>query len=183
MEKSQVLTGRRRFLRNAAVGIGLCALPGLARAARGRERSLAFESLHTGEKLNVTYWANGWYNPDALWEVDQILRDWRTDETHPIRQELLDLLFDVRRLLRSRAPFEVISAYRSPETNRMLVEQGAGVAKTSLHMKGMAIDVALPDRDLSLLRKAGVVIRRGGVGYYPKPGFVHLDIGKVRSWG
>ncbi|MBK1664375.1 twin-arginine translocation pathway signal protein [Rhodospirillum rubrum] len=147
------------------------------------ERSLSLENLHTGERVKRVYWANGRYVPDSLREIDHVLRDFRTGDVQPIDRGLLDLLYELHATLETRAPFQVISGYRSPRTNALLRETGGGgVAKQSLHMRGMAIDIALKDRTISQLRRGALGLRRGGVGYYPESGFVHVDVGKVRSW-
>jgi uncharacterized protein YcbK (DUF882 family) len=146
-------------------------------------RSLAFDNLHTGEKLSVDYWTAGGYRPDALSAVNHVLRDYRNGEEHAIDPKLLDLLNVLHRSLGSNAPFSVISGYRSPATNAAMHEHSAGVASHSLHMQGMAIDIRLADRDLKDLHAAARGLRAGGVGYYPELDFVHVDVGRVRYWG
>src|SRR5262245_21445993 len=181
VEKSNI--DRRSALR---FGLGaLCIfLPSVSQAATitGGKRSISLANLHTGENLRSTYWENGQYVPEALAEIDRNLRDFRTGDVHPIDPQLVDLLHDLKLKMRSKAPFEVISGYRSPATNAMLASESRGVARKSFHLRGMAIDIRLPDRDLRQLRKAALHMRRGGVGYYPKPGFVHVDVGPVRTW-
>ena len=171
--------------RRAVIG-GLAAaalLPGArAFAAKPAPRSLGFHHLHTGESLDACYWQDGAYLPDALAAIDHVLRDHRTGEASAIDRKLLDLLVAVRERLGSAAPFEVICGYRSPASNEMLRSTSSGVAKHSLHLAGRAIDVRLPGRELAALRAAGIGLARGGVGYYPKSGFVHLDTGRVRQW-
>jgi uncharacterized protein YcbK (DUF882 family) len=120
--------------------------------------------------------------PDALVAIDRILRDHRTDETIEMDLRLLDLLHALRATLGSRRRFEVFSGYRSPATNAALLEEGHGVAEHSFHIVGKAIDVRLPDRSVSALRRAALRLRRGGVGYYPRSGFVHVDVGPLRRW-
>ncbi len=144
-------------------------------------RAISLKNLHTDETLHAVYWEKGQYVPDALQAVNQLLRDFRTGEVHPISPDLLNLITDVRDRVGSRAPFQVISGYRSPQTNAMLREQSAEVAQHSLHMDGMAIDIALEDVQLDHVRLAGMDLSRGGVGYYPGR-FVHLDVGPVRHW-
>jgi uncharacterized protein YcbK (DUF882 family) len=46
----------------------------------------------------------------------------------------------------------------------------------------MAVDLTIPGRPLRAVRAAALDLRRGGVGYYPGTGFVHLDTGPVRAW-
>jgi uncharacterized protein YcbK (DUF882 family) len=185
MRKPRSLIHRRRILK---AGAGLVAAGGLtmlgaapSRAAVG-SRNLSFHNLHTGENLSVTYWADGQPVPEALADVNHILRDFRTNEIQPIDLRLLDLLHHIRQALDTNVPFHIISGYRSPATNKKLRSKGSGVAKRSLHMQGKAIDVRVPGRPLNLLHKAAVAQKSGGVGKYPKSGFVHVDVGRVRYW-
>lgn len=140
------------------------------------------DNLHTGESIEAVYWEGGDYITDVLDEVNSHLRDFRTGDVYPIDPSLLDLLDAVAARTGSRAPFQVISGYRSPKTNAMLHERSAEVAKKSFHTEGMAIDVRLPDVELSYLHAAAMSLGRGGVGLYPESNFVHLDVGPVRSW-
>ena len=156
--------------------------PALAKTGRTEARSLCFQSLHTGERLRATYWEKGRYLPDALAEIDRVLRDHRTGEVARIDTGLLDLLHDLGCRLECDGRYEVISGYRSPATNAALQRAGHGVARRSLHMDGQAIDIRVRGRDLAALRRAAVKLGRGGVGYYPRSGFVHVDVGRVRTW-
>jgi uncharacterized protein YcbK (DUF882 family) len=183
IEKEESMAGattRRRFLCGAAGLAGLLLVPRASRAAQ-RPRSLAFAQLHTGETLDVVYAERGGYLPEALEHLDRLLRDHRTGEVHPIDPALFDLLHDVREATGGRV-FEVISGYRSPGTNEMLRTRSGGIAQKSLHLQGKAIDVRLRGVETRLLRRAALALRRGGVGHYPGPDFVHLDTGRVRFW-
>jgi len=183
------LTGAGRLaLGGAALAAGGSLLPAPAlaatkAAAAGSRRALAFQSLHTGETLKVTYWQDGRYVPTALEDVNHILRDWRTGEIGQMDPKLLDILHQLKGRLRADGPFHIISGYRCPRTNAMLASRSGGVAKKSLHMEGKAIDIALPGRKLAEVRQAALELKLGGVGYYPKSGFVHVDTGRVRQWG
>ena len=180
----QFSKSRRRVLSLAAgTAAALIAAPAIAapRVTADR-RSLAFHNLHTGENLDLVYWSDGAYQPDALHEINRVLRDFRTGDVHPIDPQLLDLLVKVNRRLESTNPFQVISGYRSPATNALLRHETEGVAKSSLHMRGQAIDVRVPDRALSDLHRVAMSLRGGGVGYYPRSDFVHIDVGRVRYW-
>jgi uncharacterized protein YcbK (DUF882 family) len=172
---------RRRFLLWSAAAASTLLGP-LPVAAASAKRELSFASLHTGEKLTAAYWHDGAYDREALAAIDRVLRDHRTGESTAIDRRLLDLLHALRAKLDTREPFEVISGYRSPATNAMLISTGHGVAKKSLHMQGMAIDLRVPGRRLASVRKAAIALRRGGVGYYPASDFVHVDVGRVRTW-
>jgi uncharacterized protein YcbK (DUF882 family) len=173
---------RRRFVRAATLGAPLLALsrPG---AASPRRDMLSFVHAHTGESLSVGWRIEGVADPGALRRIDRLLRDVRTGDVHPIDPALLEQLHRVAHLTGTRAPFQVISGYRSGATNQMLRRRGGGgVARASLHLEGRAIDVRLADVPLSDLRDAARSLALGGVGYYPHDGFVHLDTGRVRAW-
>lgn len=165
---------------------GACAcLPGVARAALSDagERKLAFLNLHTGETLDTTYWADGGYIPESLSAIDRVLRDHRSGEVERIDPRLLDLLHSLQGRMESKAAFHVISGYRSPNTNSTLrTTGGGGVAKKSLHMRGMAIDIRLPGHRLLDLHRAAKSLKQGGVGLYRTSDFVHVDVGRVRYW-
>ena len=145
-------------------------------------RELAFYNMHTGESLKAAYWSEGEYLPDALTDINHILRDYRNDEVLPIEPRLLDLLHGLRNTLDTQQPFQIISGYRSPATNATLAANTDGVAKSSLHMLGKAIDLHVEGVPLDDLRRAALALRGVGVGFYPKSNFVHVDIGRLRSW-
>jgi uncharacterized protein YcbK (DUF882 family) len=172
---------RRRFAGLlAAAPVAAAPLP--AFAAPPATRALAFDHLHTGERLHVEYFDGGRYLPDALSAVNHLLRDFRTGDVGPIDPALLDLLHALRQRTASRKPFQIISGYRSPATNAALHRRSSGVAGGSLHLRGQAIDIRLADVAVGALRDAALGLRSGGVGYYPASGFVHVDTGRVRRW-
>jgi len=176
---------RRRFLAIASLAAAQLVVPGVAMArtrVRIRRRMLRFYNLHTGESLKTVYWENGEYDPDELARVNYILRDFRANEIKPIDPALLDLLVGVQHRLGTSQPFRVISGYRSPITNAMLHANGEGVAVHSLHIDGKAIDVCVEGRSLAQIRRAAWNLQGGGVGYYPRSGFVHVDTGRIRWW-
>jgi len=174
---------RRCFLGQMAVAAtGLVMAPVHAGLSRQGQRALIMRNLHTGEKLTRTYWVNGEYLAEPLAEFSHLLRDHRSNESHPMDPQLLDLLHQLQHEVGSNKPFEIISGYRSPKTNAKLRGKSKGVAKRSLHMLGKAIDVRLPGQDLAKLRQAALSLKAGGVGYYPKSDFLHVDTGRVRYW-
>jgi len=175
-------TSRRGLLRATAILLPLGLTPARLLAQAPQARELRFFHTHTSERLRVTYAENGRYVPEALAEVNHLLRDFRSGEVHDIDPRLLDILHETRRLTGSSARFEIISGFRSPATNEMLRSTSSGVAQKSLHMQGQAIDVRLSGTPTAQLRRAALSLARGGVGYYPKSDFVHLDTGRVRSW-
>jgi uncharacterized protein YcbK (DUF882 family) len=177
---------RRRFLSWGALATAVSLCPRFVHAGERSvsppERSVAFYNTHTGESLDAIYWVKGRYLPDALEAVDYILRDHRTDETIAIDPQLLDLLHTLRQELACRHAFHVVSGYRSPATNAYLRRHYRGVAEHSLHIEGKAVDLRLPGFDCAWLRRAAMELQAGGVGYYPRADFVHLDVGPVRWW-
>lgn len=178
-----MLANRRSFLRGfGAATLGLVA----ARAALATEdsrRELAFVHTHTGEQLNAVYYEGGAYCGPVLLQVNQLLRDFRTETVFPIDPALLDRLFLLQSAAGSREPFQVISGYRSPTTNAALRTRASGVAEHSLHLQGRAIDVRLPGVPTGRLALLAQRQSGGGVGFYRVSDFVHLDTGRVRSWG
>jgi uncharacterized protein YcbK (DUF882 family) len=183
---------RRGFLKLGAMAAILGAVPTSAFSAVHRKdkkakinpsRSLHFYNPHTGEKMDVSYFTKGRYSPAALRDINRIFRDFRTGAVKPIDPHLLDYLYGVSLKLETRSsPFHIISGYRSPETNAMLSRESGNVAKNSLHIQGKAVDIRLPDRKISAVRRVAVSLKQGGVGYYPSENFVHLDVGDIRYW-
>lgn len=146
-------------------------------------RSLSLDHTHTREQLSIVYAQGGRYLPQALTSLNTFLRDHYSGEIGIIDPRLLDLLHSMKTELGASRPFQVISGYRCPATNAALRNtRGGGVATRSLHMDGKAIDIRLPGVALADLRDAALALRAGGVGYYPREQFVHIDTGRVRSW-
>lgn len=160
---------------------GFVASPVLAGQMCG-VRSLTLRNVHTGEFASADYWVDGWYDPDVLAEFNFVLRDIRTDDVHPIDKRLLDLLHHVATRLETDSVFELTSGYRSPKTNAALARRRDGVALKSLHMEGKAVDVRVPGKRARDVRRAAMALRAGGIGYYRKSRFLHLDVGAVRYW-
>ncbi len=176
---------RRRFLgMTACAGMALNSSFSLANSAKSQgSRSLHLRNLHTNEAVNCTYWVDGSYQLEALLELDHCLRDHRSGDTIAMDPLLLDQLHTLQNSLDHGGEIHIISGYRSPASNAKLAQQSNGVAKKSLHMQGRAIDLRLPKRDLHKVRKAALSMGKGGVGYYPKSNFLHLDTGRFRHWG
>jgi uncharacterized protein YcbK (DUF882 family) len=192
MQQKANLSGaftRRQFIATGIAGFAAFAtstiLPDFAFAAAQlpATRALAFRSLHTGEEVKATYLRDNILQPEAVKTLNHVLRDWRSGEVWDMDPQLFDLLYALRRRVDSKQPFDLISGYRSPETNATLAAKSNGVAKRSLHMQGKATDIALPDRDLRALHKTALALQAGGVGLYSKSGFLHIDTGRVRHWG
>jgi uncharacterized protein YcbK (DUF882 family) len=174
---------RRSLLRYGLAGaLSLVAGPAMAAPRIRPERSLHLVNVHTGESFRDVYWAHGRYVRPACRRIAWLMRDFHIDRTHHIDPDLLDLLHEITMRLKTRQPLQVLSGYRSPETNRALQEEGFGVSKNSMHLVGKAADITLPGVRLGYLRRAAAASRAGGVGYYPDNGFIHVDTGRVRFW-
>lgn len=181
-----MLIGRRRFLKIGAQAALCSVFPVSAIASIDRllapKRNLFLLNTHTGQKLDVCYYAHGRYHPEALKKINYILRDYRTEEIKPIHKGLLNLLHSISMTLDRPTRIHVVSGYRSPETNAELRKRSKNVVKNSLHMRGEAVDIRIPDCRTRELRNFCMKLNVGGVGYYPKSDFVHVDIGPVRHW-
>ena len=184
MQSSSKTFNRRRFLTSASSLALATSFPLLAQSAThaSSDRTLSFVNLHTNETLGCCYWKNGHYDLKALTQINTILRDHRTGEISTIDTQLLDLLHQLHQMTQSSSRFEIISGFRSAKTNETLRKTTHGVAKKSHHMQGKAIDVRLPDIELKTLRDAAISLQAGGVGYYTKNSFLHLDTGRPRNW-
>lgn len=173
---------RRDFTRSLVGVAGLLLLAPRDMRATPLRRTLSFVHLHTHEELSLVYRDESGYRRESLAQLDRLLRDFRTEQVHPIDPRLFDLLHAAYTATGSQEPFQVISGYRSSATNQQLRTHSDGVAAGSLHVVGQAIDVRLPDVATAKLRDVGLTLARGGVGYYAASDFVHLDTGRVRRW-
>lgn len=145
-------------------------------------RELSLVNTHTGESLSASYCSKGRYCPDALTQLNHLLRDHRSGERGSMDTSLFDLLYELAHRADREPKFEVISGFRSSSSNEQLRAQSSGVARKSLHMQGKAIDVRLVGVKCAKLRDLAMEKALGGVGYYPKSDFVHLDTGRFRFW-
>ncbi len=152
--------------------------------ANGDTRTIHLHHAHTKESIDATYMVDGRYDPVALEKLNWFLRDWRRDEPTHMDPKLFDTVWEVYRESGSQQPIEVMSAYRSPETNSMLRHATRGVAEHSQHILGKAMDQHYVDVPMSRIRELAMRLQRGGVGFYPTAGtpFVHMDVGGVRHW-
>lgn len=173
---------RRAFLRNATLASLGLTRGTVVRAGGAQTRSLSLIHTHTGESLTETYFDLNGYASEALGRINHFLRDFRTNEIHAIDVRVLDILHDLQAASGHPAPYEIISGYRSPQTNAALRRNSTGVAEHSFHMQGRAIDVRLPGFSTRQLHELARGLGRGGVGFYPRSDFVHVDSGPVRFW-
>ena len=154
---------------------------GILRGA-GDIRRIHMYSGRTGESIDTIYWIEGEYIPEALKEITLFMRDWRTDELKTIDARTVDIAAASHRLMETREPYMLLSGYRSPGTNAMLRSRSHGVARNSLHMRGMAADLRMKSRSVSQIYAAACACNAGGVGRYGRSNFVHMDCGDIRTW-
>lgn len=178
---------RRSVLKAGLLGAAAAAIPFIdAREAYARTGHdswrVSFKQAHTGETFNGVYRVGNRYLPEAFERLNYVLRDFRTGEVFPMDPRVLDILSMVQSRSQSSEPFQLLSAYRSPKTNNNLRKASNGVAKNSFHMYGQALDIRNPNISTKRLRNIAQGLKAGGVGYYPKSSFVHIDTGSVRSW-
>lgn len=178
----------RRGLLAAFAATAVVAAPTYANAfgflkGAGDIRRIRMYSGRTGENLDLIYWIEGDYIPEALDEINHFMRDWRSDTVKKIDARTIDIAAASHRLLDVSEPYMLLSGYRSPETNAMLRRRSSGVARNSRHMVGQAADVRLDNRSVSQIARAALACNAGGVGRYSRSNFTHVDCGPVRTWG
>jgi uncharacterized protein YcbK (DUF882 family) len=164
--------------------LALVAGAGVLTANSNRDRTISFYGVNTKETLTIQYMKNGKHIPEAMEKINWMLRDWRKDEPTQMDPDLIDLVWEIHNELGSAEPINVISAYRSRDTNELLRRTVGGQASQSRHILGKAMDVTFPDVPVKKLRYSALIRERGGVGYYPTSAtpFVHIDTDRVRAW-
>lgn len=177
---------RRQFLQTALMTVSAALIPTSGFAAIPRSsttsRRVGLINMQTHESLEICYYEGGQYQAKSLRQINHLLRDHRTNEIMWIDPHLIDILHGIWVKTKKRQPLQIVSGYRSPATNRMLRRRSRRVARNSFHTKGMAVDFRLPGQSTWNLRQAAAKLKMGGVGYYPRAGFVHVDTGDVRFW-
>lgn len=178
----------RRGLLRAFAASAVVAAPTYANAfgflkGAGDIRRLKMYSGRTGERIDMLYWIDGEYVPEALAEINHFMRDWRTGTTINIDTRTIDIMAASHNMLDTDSPYLMLSGYRSPGTNSMLRSKSRGVARNSLHMQGQAADLRLEGRSVAQIARAAMSCSAGGVGKYTRSNFVHMDCGPVRVWG
>ncbi len=172
---------RRSFICTSLCAAAGLLLPGSVLATPSPPKSLCFYHTHTGERMEIDYQPGG-YKGEVRRSLEYFLRDFRTGEQHALDPALFDSLYTIQNCCGSPVSIEVISAYRSPKTNAYLRKNSSGVARKSLHMQGRALDLRVRELSTKMLRELALKNHHGGVGYYPKSDFIHLDTGHKRSW-
>lgn len=175
---------RRQLVQSAGALAGMAACPLVLAENHSltQYKALNLYNVHTGEQIKATIWAEGTYQMDEILRLDHLLRDHRTGEVKPITRDMYEHLFYLQQLFNPKQPINIISGYRCQATNNMLRRNTYGVARKSMHVEGRAIDLSIPRVNHQALHKAALAMRAGGVGSYPRSGFVHIDNGRVRHW-
>lgn len=183
----QLVQQRRNFLKMGVCGVIGATIPFISSksvlaASDYATWKISFRHAHTGESFSGVYRVGDRYLPEAFERLSYVLRDFRTAEVFPMDPRVVDILSVIQRKMGTVEPFEALSGYRSPKTNAMLSHKGRGVANNSFHMYGQAVDIRMPGYRTSRIRSIAMDLQAGGVGYYPRSNFVHVDTGKVRTW-
>lgn len=185
MERNASAGLPRRTLLRVLAATAVVAAPNFANAfsyvrGAGDIRRLNINSGRTSEALNIVYWADGEYIPEALVHIDYFFRDWHKDKVHRIDTRLLDIMVAAHRLLDTDEPYNLLSGYRSPQTTQRSGMSGA--ASDPPHTLGQAADVRMHSRSVAQVAQAAATCRAGGVGCYLPSNFTHIDCGPIREW-
>ena len=185
--KSSDIISRRSLLRVFAAGV-VAAAPTYSNAfslirGAGDIRRLKMHSGRSGESVDLIYWVEGNYIPEAIDEISYFMRDWRSGRVKQIDHRTIDIVAATQRMMDTNESFNMLSGYRTPETNRALRSRSRSVARKSLHMTGQAVDLRMKGRSVRQISKAAISCNAGGVGKYSRSNFVHVDCGEVRVWG
>lgn len=178
----------RRAVLSAFAACTVAAAPTYSNAAgflrgSGDIRKLSLYSRRSGERVDTVYWIDGDYIKEAVREISRIMRDWRRNEIRNIDLRTIDIMAASHSILDTSEPFQLLSGYRSPQTNAMLRRRSRLVAKKSLHMSGQAADLRMGSRSARQISRAALSCKAGGVGTYSRSNFVHMDCGPLRTWG
>jgi uncharacterized protein YcbK (DUF882 family) len=146
------------------------------------EKELRLYDIHSQKSIEVVFWKDGAYVPEALEKLNHFLKDRRNGRVTKMDPELFMLLHRIHDTLDASGPIHIISAYRSRESNEAMRAAGRGVAKKSQHVEGKAIDIRIPGIPTKVVRDTALKMGVGGVGYCAKSDFVHVDTGRPRFW-
>ncbi len=181
------LLQRRSVLKYGMAGVAGFALPFISTrnvlaANNSGTWNISFRNTHTQESFSGVYRVGDKYLPEAFERINYVLRDFRTEEVFPMDPHLVDIFSIIQRKTKVDDTFHVLSGYRSPKTNAMLGRKSRRVASNSFHMYGQALDIRLPEYSTRKLRNIAKSLEAGGVGYYPRSNFIHIDTGEKRTW-
>lgn len=180
----QIDQNRRRWLSLGGIVLGAAMLPNFSVAvvSTAKPLSLRLRNINTGETLSAAYTNRG-FGQNTLAQLNHIMRDRRTNQVRRIDPNLFVKLTQIQSKLGMRnAEVVIISGYRSPQTNALMHRASRGVASNSYHTRGQAVDFRIEGVSLAKIKVAAESLNNGGVGYYPRSNFVHVDTGPVRTW-
>jgi uncharacterized protein YcbK (DUF882 family) len=187
--KASICVGRGGAVAQLAVAAAftaVCLVPNSTESAiaNGDTRTIILSNQHTNESGSFTFMVDGVYDEAVLDKLNWFCRDWRLDEPTKMDPHLFDIVWEVYRESGSTQPIDVLSGYRSPQTNAMLRRRSRQVAERSQHMQGKAIDAHFVDVGTARIRDIAMRMEAGGVGFYPTgmTPWVHIDSGSVRYW-
>ena len=152
-----------------------------ARPGQRAEQPIWANNLRTHDIRVLTGSAGIAAGPAGQDARSEFFKCWFTLKSGPISTELLARViataehFEVREI-------DIISGFRHPKYNLMLRKKGHEVATTSQHTVAKAIDFFLPGVETRPLYDWLLANHDGGVGYYPVSEFVHVDLGRKRTW-
>ncbi|ASV33000.1 hypothetical protein BJP41_07455 [Candidatus Williamhamiltonella defendens] len=181
MDKIDMHRRKWFILGGAFLGSVLLSPLGLA-ASRPKPRILEINHTHTGEFIKTEFFDGRKYNKKGLSRLNYIFRDFRANKLKSIDSQLFNQLYRLQNLLGTNKPIQLISGYRTKKTNNLLRKSSSAVAINSFHTLGRAVDFYIEGIPLNKIYKAALRMRAGGVGYYPKSHFIHIDTGPVRNW-
>jgi uncharacterized protein YcbK (DUF882 family) len=184
VEKAKTVEiSRRSFLKKSAIITGAAMMSqSEILAATGERKVLKLYNVHLNKMFYAPFFEKNYYKLSGLFEVNKAFIDYRAKEMTRVDVKLINLLYEIKQHLGYDKQFNIVSGYRSPHTNEALRKRREGVAKNSYHIKGQAVDIYVPNVSLRKLRDVALGLKKGGVGYYPKSNFLHVDVGPVRSW-
>ena len=184
IEKAKTIeVSRRSFLKRSAIITGAVMMSQSEMlAATGEKKILKLHNVHLNKTFYAPFFEKNYYKLSGLFEVNKAFVDYRAREMTRIDVKLINLMYEIKQELGYDKQFNIVSGYRTPETNAALRKRREGVAKNSYHIKGQAVDIYVPNVSLSKLRDVAMGLGKGGVGYYPRSNFLHVDVGPVRSW-
>ena len=184
IEKAKTIeVSRRSFLKKSAIITGAAMMTqSEILAATGEKKTLKLYNVHLNKMFYAPFFEKNYYKLSGLFEVNKAFIDYRAKEMIRVDVKLVNLLYEIKQHLGYDKQFNIVSGYRSPRTNAALSKRREGVAKHSYHIKGQAVDIYVPNVSLRRLKDVAMGLRKGGVGYYPRSNFIHVDVGPVRSW-
>ncbi len=183
-EKDETIKlSRRNFLKKSTFLVSSAlALPSQLFSNTQVQKALTLYNIHSHETFYAPFFEKNYYKLSGLFEINRAFIDYRTKEMIQVDVKLINLLYEIKVRLGIDKQFNILSGYRSPKTNARLRRKKNGDEKNSFHMYGKAVDLNVPGVSLKKLRNIAISLKQGGVGYYPKSGFVHIDVGPVRAW-